>query len=323
MVDKIIKSGLLSIIIPCYNEEEGISNTISEIFKLMKKTNIYFEIILIDDGSKDDTFQIISNKVNEYPGIVRVVSFSRNFGKEAAILAGLKYSNGDCAVIMDSDLQHPPNMISEMYDLWISGYDVIEGIKKSRQKENLLNKIFAKIFYAIFSNMTGIDMRNASDFKLIDRKVIELLVSLPEKNTFFRGLTFWSGYKMITVEYEVGERILGETKWSLKSLFKYAISNVISFSSAPLKIINWLSLLMIAMSMVFGIRAFQLYFTHQAAGGITTVVCLILLSGGLILLSLSIIGEYISQIYEEIKGRPSYIINSILGFENSLRKETT
>lgn len=310
----------LSIIIPCYNEEQGIGKTIDEVYYLMKKTGINFELILVDDGSKDKTFEIISDKSNEYRNYVVGVSFTRNFGKEAAILAGIEYAKGNCSVVMDSDLQHPPEVIHKMYKLWESGYDIVEGIKENRQKEGFIHKVFAKLFYNVFSVGIGINMKNASDFKLIDRKVMTLLLSLSEKNTFFRGLTFWTGFKMTTVDYKVGERLLGETKWSFKSLIKYAISNVISFSSAPLKIINWLSVLMIFMSFIFGVRALQLYFSSQAAGGITTVVFLVLLSGGLILLSLSIIGEYIAQIYEEIKSRPRYIINYAIGTDEYTEK---
>lgn len=307
------KKDLLTVIIPCYNEEEGIAYSIDHIMDILIQSKIPFEMLLVDDGSIDSTFSIIEEKSLEFPHIIRGIRFSRNFGKEAAILAGMEYAQGECAVIIDSDLQHPPYKIIEMYQLWEEGYDIVEGIKENRPKESVIRKLFVKVFYYFFSKAIGIDMMNASDFKLIDRKIINILLQMPEKSTFFRGLTYWTGYKMITVKYQVEDRERGKSKWSFRKLVSYAISNIVSFSSYPLHIITWLSQLMLIMATIFGIRALRLYFTNQAAGGVTTVVILLLFIGGLILMALSIMGKYISSIYDELKGRPRYLVNKSIG----------
>lgn len=303
------RSGLLSVIVPCYNEEEGIVLTISVLTDIMEKINIPYELLFVSDGSKDRTFDLIQQASDKDSEHIRGIAFSRNFGKEAAMLAGMHYARGDCAVVMDSDLQHPPACIPGMYALWQQGYDIVEGIKEERQKESFLHKLFAKCFYGIFNRAIGMDIGNASDFKLIDRRVMDVLLCLPERETFFRGLTFWTGYKMTTFTYQVQPRKIGTTKWSFTKLVKYAIRNIISFSSMPLQLITVISVIMLLLAVFFSVRALRLYYSGQAAGGITTVVVLILLTGGLILLALSIIGQYIASIYNEIKGRPRYLVS--------------
>ena len=213
---------MLSVIIPSYNEELNIELAAETVTKLLKNENIPCELIFIDDGSKDKTFEKIcecSEKYNEVKGL----TFSRNFGKEAAIYAGLKEAKGDCAVILDCDLQFPPEKIIEMYSLWQEGFEIVEGVKSDRGNESVIYKLFAKTFYKMMSYFIGVDMQSTSDFKLIDRKVIDTLLSLPERNTFFRALSFWSGFKSTQVEFEVRQRENGQSKWRLKGLTKYAI----------------------------------------------------------------------------------------------------
>ena len=228
---------MLSVITPAYNEELMIHKTANRISELLEKENIEYEILFVNDGSKDKTWEEVCKEGEKNPKI-RGINFSKNFGKESAMFAGLAESNGDCVVVIDCDLQHPPQKIVEMYHLWEQGYEVVEGIKTSRGKESGLHAFAAKCFYSLISNATNIDMSHASDFKLLDRKAVNVLLNMPEKNAFFRALSSWIGFKTVQVEYDVQEREVGESKWSTRSLIKYAITNITSFTSVPMQIVT-------------------------------------------------------------------------------------
>jgi len=301
---------LLSIVLPAYNEEQNIANAVSVLSKMLEKEQIEYELIFINDGSKDGTYEEIKKAANADPH-VKGAGFSRNFGKEAAIFAGLELACGDAVVVMDCDLQHPPATILEMWKLWQNGAEVVEGIKASRGKESFAHRIFAGLFYKIMSSLIKIDMNASSDFKLLDRKVVNVLLELPERNTFFRALTFWAGFRRETVSYEVQERQFGESKWSLWSLMRYAISNATSFSTLPLQAVMVIGVASIFFSLVLGIQTLAKYLMGTAVEGFTTVILLILIVGGCIMVSLGIIGHYIARIYEEVKGRPKYIISHV------------
>lgn len=305
---------MLSVILPSYNEEKMISKVTDRMAEILQSENIDYELLFIDDGSKDGTWAQI-NEAAERDSHVVGVHFSRNFGKEAAMFAGLEQAVGDCCVVIDCDLQHPPEKIVEMYRLWEQGYEVIEGIKEDRGEESGLHKFAANSFYGLISRATGMDMSSSSDFKLLDRKVVDTLNSLPERNVFFRALSFWVGYKKATVSYCVQDRTEGVSKWSTKSLIKYALTNISSFSSAPLHIVTALGLIMLAVSIVLGFVALVQKIAGVALGGFTTVILLLLFSASIIMISLGIIGYYIARIYDEIKGRPRYIISRICGRE--------
>ena len=303
---------MLSVILPSYNEEKMIPVAADTISGILERENIDFELLFIDDGSKDTTWENIT-RVAEKNAHVVGVHFSRNFGKEAAMFAGLEKATGDCCVVLDCDLQHPPEKIVEMYRLWEDGYEVVEGIKEDRGEESGLHKFAANSFYGLISRATGMDMSSSSDFKLLDRKVVDTLNSLPERNVFFRALSFWVGYRKATVYYSVRERTEGESKWSTKSLIKYAITNIGSFSSAPLHMVTVLGLIMLMVAIVFSIISLEQKLTGQALGGFTTVILLLLFSSSIIMISLGIVGYYIARIYDEIKGRPRYIISKTVG----------
>lgn len=298
---------LLSIIIPAYNEEGNIKNTNQVLKEILEREQIDYELIFISDGSRDETFPLLRSLAKE-DRRVRGFQFSRNFGKEAAIFAGLEKAKGDACIVIDCDLQHPPEVIPKMYELWKEGYDVVEGIKSSRGRESIFHKMFANIFYGIMSKLMKMDMKSTSDYKLIDRKVVDVLLGLTEKNTFFRALTFWSGFKKTNVEFEVQDRVAGESKWSFASLLRYAISNTTSFTVAPLHMITWLGLISILGSVILAVQTLIKYFNGTAVEGFTTVILLILIIGGVIMLSLGIMGHYLGRVYEEVKGRPRYII---------------
>lgn len=301
---------LLSIVLPSYNEEQNIANTVKVLSALLTEAQIDYELIFISDGSRDATYQEIQ-KASEADPRVKGAEFSRNFGKEASIFAGLQLAVGDAVVVMDCDLQHPPEIILKMWKLWQEGYEVVEGVKSNRGKESFAHKISAGLFYKIMSRLIKMDMNASSDYKLLDRKVVDVLTGLPEKNTFFRALTFWAGFRTISVEYEVQDRLYGESKWSVWSLMKYAVTNVTSFSTLPLQLVTVMGLISILFSVVLAIQTVVKYISGTAVEGFTTVILLILIIGGFIMVSLGIIGHYIARIYEEVKGRPKYIISKI------------
>ena len=301
---------LLSIVLPSYNEEQNIARTSKVLSDLLEKEQIDYELIFISDGSRDRTYEEIQKACKENPRI-KGAEFSRNFGKEASIFAGLSLACGNAVIVMDCDLQHPPEVIPKMWALWQEGYEVVEGIKLSRGKESLAHKLSAGLFYKIMSKLIKMDMNASSDYKLLDRKVVDVLLELPEKNTFFRALTFWAGFRTTSVEYEVQERMYGQSKWSFWSLMKYAISNATSFSTLPLQLVTIMGMISILFSVILAIQTMVRYLCGTAVEGFTTVILLILIIGGFIMLSLGIIGHYIARIYEEVKGRPKYIISKV------------
>ncbi|MBR3873186.1 MAG: glycosyltransferase family 2 protein [Clostridia bacterium] len=302
---------MLSVIIPAYNEEPMIERTASVVSRILSEAEIASEIIFVDDGSKDQTWEKIQQAATQLQ--VRGVHFSRNFGKEAAIVAGLAHAKGDCCAVIDCDLQHPPEKLVEMYQLWQQGYEIVEARKNSRGDEGKLHALAAKTFYSLISSATGIDMANASDFKLLDRRAVDVLVNIRERNAFFRALSSWIGFKTTYVTFDVQEREVGESKWSTAALTKYALNNISSFSSAPMQIVTFLGLCMLIASVVLGGIALAQKILGQALGGFTTVILIQLFSSSVVMISLGIIGFYISKIYEEIKGRPRYIVSATCG----------
>lgn len=301
---------LLSIVLPAYNEERNIPNAVEVLSGLLEKNGIEYELVFISDGSGDGTYAEICKAAGQNPRI-RGAEFSRNFGKEAGIFAGLELATGDAVVVMDCDLQHPPETVLKMWELWQNGAEIVEGIKTDRGRESLGHKLSAGLFYKIMSKLIKIDMSASSDFKLLDRKVVDVLLSLPERNTFFRALSFWAGFRTAAVEYEVQERQFGESKWSFWSLMKYAISNATSFSTFPLQMVTVVGLIAILFSAVIAVQTLVRFLMGDSVEGFTTVILLILIIGGFLMLSLGVIGHYIARIYEEVKGRPKYIISNV------------
>ena len=310
---------LLSIVLPAYNEEQNIANTAKVLGDLLDANGIDYELVFISDGSKDGTFERIQECAAQNPR-VRGAEFSRNFGKEA----GMELTTGDAVIVMDCDLQHPPEVIPLMWEKWQQGAEIVEGIKSDRGRESLGYKLSAGLFYKIMSKLIKMDMNASSDFKLLDRKVVQVLLELPERNTFFRALTFWAGFQTETVEYEVQERKYGQSKWSFWSLMKYAITNATSFSTLPLQLVTIMGMISIFFSVILAIQTLVRYLMGTAVEGFTTVIVpatqftlagkvilLILIIGGFLMLSLGIIGHYIARIYEEVKGRPKYIISHV------------
>ncbi len=299
--------GLLSVVIPSYNEEKNIALAAARLSEVLEAAGITYELIFVDDGSRDRTYELICEEARCHPS-VRGVSFSRNFGKEAAIFAGLREAKGEACVVTDCDLQFPPEVIPKMVALWKQGYEVVEGKKSTRGNERASHGAFARLFYRMIGHAVGMDMQSSSDFKLLDRKVVNALNALTERDTFFRALSFWAGFRTATVEFEVAERANGQSKWSFKGLFKYAVNNLTSFTTAPMRLVTILGGILLACTLVLGVQTLVKFFSGTAVEGFTTVILLLLLIGGSIMLSLGIIGHYIARIYDEVKNRPRYIV---------------
>lgn len=299
----------LSLVVPAYNEENLIEPLIKTVHDCLNPANIDYELLIINDGSSDNTWNNLMVARKSHPE-VRGISFSRNFGKEAAIFAGLQYAQGECVAIMDADLQHPPETLVQMYHLWEQGYEVIDGVKANRGKESVFYKTAAKTFYKILSMSTGVDMSTSSDFKLMDKKVVNTLIELDERHLFFRGLSAWVGYKTTQVEFNVAERAAGVTKWNKLSLLRYAVRNISSFSTLPLQFVSFMGGFFVVFSLIIGVQSLYKYFSGHALGGFTTVILLVLITGAIIMLSLGILGGYLARIYEEVKRRPRFIVSN-------------
>lgn len=299
----------VTIVIPVYNEELLIRENVEVIAGFLREVKIGFTILLVDDGSRDSTWQKLK-ELSEEHDFVKALRLSRNFGKEAAICAGLEEADGDACIIMDSDLQHPPQLIPEMIRLWIDeGYDVVEGVKSSRGKESLVNKLGAGLFYSILSKLSGLNMQQASDFKLLDRKVVDAWKSLNERGTFFRGMSAWVGYNRKSLPFSVGTRTRGTSKWSVFNLFSLAVKAITSFSSFPLHIVTFIGVFFLFGALILGIQTMYMKVSGMALSGFTTVILLLLIIGSALMISLGIIGSYIARIYDEVKFRPRYIVS--------------
>jgi len=298
----------ISIVVPCFNEE----NNINDFFDRVSALNINAELLFIDDGSTDSTWNKINDLLDEFKRVHVVgIRFTKNFGKEAAIEAGLEKCTGDLIVTIDSDLQHPIELIPEMVNLWNRNKDVhiINAVKINRQKESIIMRFMVTVYYALFKLCTGIKLENHSDFKLMDRKVLTAYVALNEKNKFYRGLTNWLGFNAIDLVFEPKLRQEGKKSWSTLSLFKYAKSSILSFSYIPLKVISFLGALSIIFSVVLMVDTIIKKINGSSAEGFPTVILLQLGMGSVLLFSIGILAEYLAEIYKEIKQRPMYIID--------------
>ncbi len=303
------RNAVLDIVIPVYQEESHIVKSINVIKDILDNSKISHKFILVDDGSKDNTWvqlKILADTNHN----VTAIRLSRNFGKEAAICAGIQYSEGDMLVVMDSDLQHPPSLIPEMVRFWREeGFDVIEGVKRTRGKENKAYRYCANLFYKFIYKTSTIDLRNASDFKLLDKKVVTAWRSMEEKTTFFRGMSAWVGFNRKQIYFDVGDRVDGNTKWSLTRLIKLAINATTSYTTIPLQFISILGVILLVISFILGIQTIIMKIIGNALDGFTTVIILLLLIGSCIMISLGIIGVYLAKIYHEVKGRPRYLVS--------------
>ena len=303
---------LLSVVIPACNEEAMIPAAVETILRILDEAAIPCELVFVDDGSKDGTWgEIVATNARD--NRVRGVRFSRNFGKEPALLAGLRYAEGGCCVTIDCDLQHPPEKIVEMYRLWEQGYEVVEGVKSDRGGESALHRFAVNSFYRIMSGAVGFEMKDRSDFKLLGRRAVDALLSMPEHDTFYRALSAWVGFRSTTVSFEVAPRQAGETKWSTRKLVRYAVRNITSFTAAPMQIVTTLGVLMLLFALVLGVQTLVRKLNGFAAEGFTTVIIVVLLTGSFIMVSLGVMGHYLTRMFDELKARPRYIVAETAG----------
>jgi glycosyltransferase involved in cell wall biosynthesis len=298
----------LSVVIPLLNEEPHLERTLDAIRRELAMFEGDYELVLIDDGSSDGTWKLLQASVNAF-GDGRAIRLSRRFGKELALCAGLERARGDAVVVMDGDLQHPPRLIPEMVRCWEEeGFDVVEGVKQHRGEESRSYRAQTGLYYSLLRALSGIDLRGASDFKLMDRKVVEAWGQMGERHVFFRGMSAWLGFRRKRLFFNVERRVGGNTAWSPVGLIRLAINGITSFSSLPVHIITLMGVIFLIFSMVLGVSSLLQWFSGVAVTGFTTVNLLLLIIGSMLMIGLGIIGEYIAKIYDEVKGRPRYVI---------------
>ncbi len=299
----------LSIVLPVHDEADGVVQALEAIWAAAAQVPaVHWEFVVVDDGSRDATVDRV-RALDLGEAALRLVVLTRNFGKEAAILAGLEQAVGEAVIVMDADLQHPPELIPKMVSLWRAGALVVEGVKSDRGEEGQVSGAGARLFYALFSWLSGLDVSNASDFKLLDREVVDQYCRLPERNRFFRGLIPWLGFTSARIPFAVPPRPRGVSSWSRWRLLRFALSALTAFSSMPLHLITALGVFVFIVSAVFGGIALYQKFTGLAVSGFTTVILLQLLIGSVLMVSLGILGAYLGRVFEEAKGRPSYVVD--------------
>jgi len=305
----------LSVVVPAHNEAPGIARSLEAIKEALETCDLPWEIIVVDDGSQDGTFSRL-DELARVDDRIKGVRLSRNFGKEAALLAGLRVATGDAVITMDADLQHPPNLIPRMVEAWRKGARVVDAVKRNREQDGLVARVRARLFNSLLSTLGGINLRGASDYKLIDRVIVDAIArDLPESQRFYRGLSDWVGYEHATIPFDVEVRLEGEGKWSLWKLIELATTAIVSFTSAPLRLVTIMGLLTMLFGFLVALEALVGWFRGEAVSGFTTTIITLLILGSFIMISLGIIGEYIAKIYDEIKRRPPYLIERTLGIE--------
>lgn len=307
-----IPTSEVSVIVPVFNESAQIEKNLIIIRNQLALATERGEILVVDDGSSDNTWDRLTILQKTCPEMT-AIRLSRNFGKEAAISAGLDASCAEACIVMDSDLQHPPELIPKMIRLWRDeGWDVVEGTKAHRGKEPVVNRLGATLFYEILGRVSGYRLAGESDFKLLDRKVVIAWQAMRERNTFFRGMISWLGFSRTQLPFRVAERRESKSRWSFLTLFRLALIAITAFSSIPLQLVTLLGGLFLSGSFLFGAYALVLYFRGLARPGFTTIILLQLIIGGVLMVSLGIIGTYLARVYEETKRRPRYLVAAVL-----------
>lgn len=302
----------LSIIVPAFNEAEGITAFLELLHGALKNCSSDFEVCVVDDGSRDSTWERVMAAQKEFPSLFGL-RFTRNFGKEAAILAGLRHTRGRAVIVMDADGQHPPSLLPKMLELWRSGNaQIVAAQKSSRDTDKWSSRLNAYLFNSLMKTLTGLDLSGASDFRLLDRRVVDALLDLPEKVRFFRGMTVWTGFTTATLGFDVAQRIAGQSQWSTAQLTRLAIIAITSFSAKPLGMIFRLGLLGIAASALIFMQAIYSWMSGIAISGWTSLTVVILLFGSANLLGIGVLGAYLAQIFDEIKRRPEYLVSESL-----------
>ena len=305
---------ILSIVSPAYNEAENLGEFYSRVTNATDNLNLEIEIIYINDGSQDSTIDIIT-KQRQIDNRITIIDLSRNFGKEIALTAGLDYSSGDAVIVIDADLQDPPELIPKLVEKWREGYDVVNAKRIKRKGESLLKKVMSYIYYRLLFYLSDINVpRDTGDFRLLNKNALDALLKLREKHRYMKGLFVWVGFKQKEIEYEREARFKGKTKWGFFSLFNLAFDGLTSFSIMPLRLASTIGFLSALIGFFYGaVIVFKTLFFHEPVAGFTSLVVLITFFGGIQLLSIGIIGEYIGRIFNETKNRPLYVVKNIQG----------
>ena len=313
----------LSIVSPMYNEAENIAEFVRQVHLAIDPLNLPaaggWELLLINDGSKDASLSVATQLATNDPN-VRVVSFSRNFGHEAASTAGLRYARGNAIVLIDSDLQDPPAVIAQMLQKWRDGFQIVYGVRSKRNEETALKKITSWLFYRLMRKLAKIDLpKDAGDFRLMDRKVVDAFNALPERNRFVRGLVCWTGFRATGVPFERAPRFAGKTKYNYMKLIKLAIDSLTGFTTAPLKLATWLGSLISLAALAWSVVViFQFFFwPNYRAPGYTFLAIAVLLLGGVQIFLIGLVGEYLARTYEQVQGRPLYIVDDLVNFQGT------
>ncbi|MFW6224939.1 MAG: glycosyltransferase family 2 protein [Bacteroidota bacterium] len=309
---------LISIVLPIYNEEESIEEMIKTVFSALKNIDYQIELLCINDGSKDNTLFLLDKMAKDDPRI-RIINLARNFGHQLAVTAGVDQSKGDCAIVIDADLQDPPELIISMIEKWKEGYQVVYAKRKVRKGEPLLRLWAIKIFYRVLKRVTNVDIPlDTGDFRLMDKQVIENLKNMPERYRFIRGMVSWVGFNQIGIEYDRNKRYRGKSKYPFTKLLSLALNGIVSFSFAPLRIATFLGFIVSIVSFIYALYIlYQKFINDLALQGWASLMIVILFLGGLQLLTLGIIGEYVGRTNIEVKKRPIYIIKEIINYEQS------
>lgn len=314
------KKEFLSVVMPVYREASHIGSVLAAVCEALAEADISFELVLIDDGSPDETWLVLSEQAKTFP-MLRAARLSRNFGKELALCAGLEMARGDAVVVMDSDGQHPPSLLPEMIRAWREmDVDIVEATKITRGKETFFSKITAGLFYLIWNKLSGFELKGASDYKLLNRRAVNAYLQMGERNVFFRGMTAWLGFSRAQIPFEVVGRVGGQSGWSMLRLLGLALNGITAFSAVPLQIITFAGIFFLIFAAALGAQALLVMLRGNAVSGFTTVILLLLIIGSLLMISLGIIGEYLARIYEEVKGRPRYVVAQLI--EASLVQQT-
>jgi dolichol-phosphate mannosyltransferase len=310
--------GLLSIVVPVYNEQSSLPLFYSALAQAVQCVQMHCEIILIDDGSHDGSLKVM-HQLRNADSRVRIISFSRNFGHMAALSAGLEAATGEAVITLDSDMQHPPELIPVLVEKWRNGVDVVNTIRETTQGVSVSKQLFASLFYAFFRTLSGLDLKNnGADYRLLDRKVVDALQMLPERTRFLRGLIAWIGFCQVSVPYHAPARVAGVTKYSMRKMMSFAADGITSFSTIPLQLAVWAGVMLSGFSAVYLVYAIWIrFFTDRAIQGWTSVMGAVLFIGGIQLIFLGIIGQYLGKVFHEAKQRPLYILKEKIGFESN------
>ena len=293
---------------PVFREGSHIGAVLAAVRDALAEVNVSFEFVLVDDGSPDDTWSVLCEQAQTFP-MLRAVRLSRNFGKDAALCAGLEMARGDAVVVMDGDGQHPPTLLPEMVRVWLeTDVDIVEAMKITRGKETFFSTLSAGLFYLIWNKLSGFELKGASDYKLLNRRAVDAYLQMKERNVFFRGMTAWLGFRCVQIPFEVAGRVGGQTGWSVLRRLGLAITGITAFSALPLHIITFAGILFLLFAFALGVQTLFVFLAGHAVSGFTTVILLLLFIGSILMISLGIIGEYLARIYQEVKGRPRYVV---------------